>query len=129
MPISKEQCLATLYISLLVLNYLLPVFQVCVLIILNWVETSKGVNLVETSAFWGWALLVSRYGVGVLQLMSGIFLLVAVYRIRKFMNGSQLGSHIDHGIMAVHAVSFTVYILAIIAYYTAFYLYLRAVTK
>lgn len=70
-----------------------------------------------------WFYILSRYSVGLLQLISGIFLLAAVFLIRSFLIEQGLKDQVNHKAMMIHSVSFSLYNLAIAVYYVVYFFF------
>lgn len=107
------------------LNVASPFVEGAVLWTVNWYDVTNEVDLLERN-FWFRTFLVTRYVTGTLQLVSGIFLLIAVYKIRRFILTSHMANKMDHKSMSVHAVSFSAYNLAIVTYYAALFVFINA---
>jgi threonine/homoserine/homoserine lactone efflux protein len=58
-----------------------------------------------------------------MQLLSGIYLLVAVNKIRSFLVARGMGNQVNYRAMYLHGISFTLYNLTIIVFYTFYFLY------
>jgi len=61
--------------------------------------------------------------IGSLQLVSGIFLLIAVFKIRSFLVNSGMKNAMDQKSMTVHAVSFILYSFAVVILYVIYFVY------
>lgn len=79
----------------------------------------------------GWldVYLTLRFSVGSEQLVSGTFLLIAVFMIRKFLVDHGMSHKINYGAMTLHGVSFSIYNLSIIFFYYFFYRFEHASLK
>jgi hypothetical protein len=87
-------------------------------------KTDNETNLLEiTHPWWFWTYLTTRYSTGILQLVSGVFLLAAVFLIRHFLVEQGLKDQCNHKAMIIHSVSFSLYNLAIIIYYVFFFVF------
>lgn len=87
-------------------------------------KTEGATNLLEIGhPWWFWTYLSTRYSTGILQLVSGVFLLAAVFLIRHFLVEQGLKDSVNHKAMIIHSVSFSLYNLAIIIYYIFFFVY------
>ena len=76
----------------------------------------------KSALFYAW--LSTHYGVGLMQLVSGIYLLVAVNKIRTFLVNQGMSKQVNYKAMTVHAVSFSLYNISIIVFYIFYYQYL-----
>ena len=86
-----------LYFILLWANIIGPIVESIVLEYCNWTEKATGKNLIsDETPFWFWAFTLTRYSTGFLQLVSGIFLLVAVAKIRSFLVSSGLSEQCNY---------------------------------
>jgi len=110
-----------MYVTLLILNGLAPLCALGLHEYANWLYSCCGIDILASksrlimySAF--------RYSVGFFQLVSGIFLLIAVAKIRSFLVESGLTHACNYKSMSLHAVSFSLYSLAIVVYYAALFL-------
>jgi len=96
-----------------------------ILFYINWANQATGTNPSETNMFWLWTYTISHYSVGALQLVSGVFLLVAVYLIRRFLVDTGMGNHVNYQSMTLHAVSFTLYNVSVVCLYLSYFYYVR----
>jgi hypothetical protein len=61
--------------------------------------------------------------VGLLQIVSGIILLVAVYKVRSFLVKVGMANQVNYTSMTIHAVSFGLYNVSVVVFYYAFFSY------
>lgn len=122
-PESQVKRLKLLNTLMLAINIFVPIVYSLVLIYINIVEVRDGASPISTSVLVFWTYTVSHDMVGVLQLVSGIFLLVAVFKIRSFLLGAGMRTQVDYKTMTVHAASFILYSLTIILLYAIYFVY------
>jgi hypothetical protein len=130
MPKDKKQRLNFLNKCMFAANCLTPLAYNFILWYTNFVSTRDTINdpcstfnPLNDELRWMIPYFITRYSVGILQLVSGIFLLISVYIIRRFLLEHGLGSQTNHKNMIIHSLSFTLYNLAIIIYYIFFTIY------
>lgn len=61
--------------------------------------------------------LVTKYTIGSEQLVSGIFVVVAVVLIRKFLKGSGMSGQVNYHKLGAQALLFLVYSISIVIFY------------
>jgi len=113
-----------LYWVLFAANIVASIGYNFVLLYVNWVFVKENYEPLY-NPFWFWAYTITHYSVGALQLVSGIYLLVAVYLIRKFLVDQGMRNQVDYQSMTIHAVSFSLYNFAIIVLYVGYFIYLQ----
>ena len=126
MPKDKKQRLNILNKCMFAANCLMPLAYNFILWYTNFVSTRLFIkdpcSTYNPLNDYSWMIpyFITRYSVGGLQLVSGIYLLISVYIIRRFLLEHGLGSQTNHKNMIIHSLSFTLYNLAIIIYYIFF---------
>lgn len=125
MPTTKKRTMEWLFMIFLVINVVDPVVYYSVLFYGNWCSTKYDENPLETEQFWAWTYGFTHYMVGTLQVVSGIFLLVAVYLIRDFMVNQGMRNQVNYQSMTLHAFSFTLYNISVVAFYVSYFVYLK----
>jgi hypothetical protein len=87
MPARRFRNLVMLNRTLFVANIAVPVIYSAILCYGNYtvVHTQPPISPIGKGGAWFWPYMISRYSVGTLQLVSGVFLLVAVFMIRRFL--------------------------------------------
>lgn len=59
--------------------------------------------------------------VGALQIVSGVYLIVGVLRIKRYMNGTTGGENeINTKMLLLHSSAFGLYLLGVVAYYSTY---------
>jgi hypothetical protein len=89
----------------------------------NWTVIKTGVLLTQTSDLMTFIYTVTHYSVGGLQLVSGVVLLVAVYKIIRFLFKQGLQKEMNYKSMIVNSVSFSLYNISVIVLYVAYLIY------
>lgn len=84
-PLDRRKVLDLFYVSVFALCIATPLIYSLTVLYTNWVETATGLVLIPNNKAWLWTYIISHYFIGVLQLAAGILLLVAVFKIRKFL--------------------------------------------
>lgn len=84
--------------AMFVANIAMPLMDVSLVYYGNYevVHTANEVAPINRGGFWFWPYLFSRFSVGALQLVSGIFLLIAVFIIRKFLVSNGMRNHVNY---------------------------------
>lgn len=68
------------------------------------------------------AFLSSKYSIGLEQLISGVFVIVAVLIIRKFLIENALENQVNYQKLAAHGITFAFYIISIVVFYYFYYI-------
>jgi hypothetical protein len=68
-----------------------------------------------------------KYSVGVLQFVSGVFLIVAIIMIRRFLVANGLGEAVNDASMFLHGISYTLYLMSILFFYYYYYVFLISI--
>jgi hypothetical protein len=109
------------YVCLLALNIFFPVLEGITVVWYNTIlmktKEKPDTMLVTVSA------LGAKYGNALVQLISGTLLIVAVLLIRGFLIKSGT-DQVNVRMLVLHSLSFGIYMLSIIAYYTFYTIYL-----
>lgn len=123
MPPKRERNLRWLNQSLSLANLAVPAVYTAILGYgnLRVVQTVGVVAPISKDGDLFWPYMASRYSVGTLQLVSGVFLLVAVFMISRFLVQQGLRNQVNYKQMILHSVSFSLYNLSIIGFYVAYY--------
>lgn len=79
--------------------------------------------LIPGNKYWTWSYVISHYSIGVIQIAAGILLLVAVSQIRSFLVEIGKRTQVNQKQMIIHAVSFSLYLTAIVMFYIMYYIY------
>ena len=104
-----------------VLNIILPLAEAASLFLYNAVEHPTQAQTI--------AMITTRTAVGLLQIITGLYLGYAIYTIRTFLNlkGRETGNgeqtQINVKMLAVHAVVFGLYMVCVILYNVMFTMY------
>lgn len=73
--------------------------------------------------FWFGVYTFTHYSVGLLQLISGTFLAVAVFKISRFLVKQGMGGQMNYKSLIVNSVSFTLYNVSVIGLYVPYLVY------
>ena len=98
MPQNSQKNMALLNRLLLTANIAMPAMYAGILYYGNYkvVSTDRVVGPINQGGEWFWPYMFSRFSVGALQLVSGIFLLISVNIIRRFLVGSGMRDHVNY---------------------------------
>lgn len=102
----------TIYKVFYALNIIVPFFEAFTAFVYNMFATTNA-----TLKFWNIAMTTTRLCVGLLSIITAVFLGYAVLKIKSFLNNSKDGE-INVRILAVHSATFSLYIISIIIYFT-----------
>ena len=83
---------------LLTVNIAMPAMYAGIVYYGNYkvVSTDRVVGPINQGGEWFWPYMFSRFSVGALQLVSGIFLLISVNIIRRFLVSSGMRDHVNY---------------------------------
>ena len=104
---------------LLFLNVIFPVVTGCVLVPFN-VEVYKDTTQAE------WIVFLATFApilTGLMQIISGVFLMAGVYTIRRFFKAKGSKGELNVRRMVIHASAFGLYLLSDVVGYSSYTLY------
>lgn len=104
-------------------NIWMPLVYYLVLLYNNWESTVAHYTPSEANDFWFFVYTFSHYSVGTLQLISGIFLAVAVFEISRFLVNKGMRSQMNYKSLIVNSLSFTLYNISVIGLYVPYLVY------
>jgi hypothetical protein len=119
LPEDQQQRFALLYKVLLVLNFVCPVLESAVLIPFN-IMYFKGE---QYSAFFSFVAACVPILPGVLEIISGVYLIKGLAAIRKFYKEKNMENEMDTRTTRLHAWAFLLYIGITVIGYTSYALY------
>lgn len=106
------------------MNSILNVFMITANIIdpviegIAYFETNDKIFHGKDSESWFQLIAFSKMGVGLLQLVSGIYLMIGVLKIRKLINSGSSSEQINVAQLIQHFLAFSLYLLSVIVEYT-----------
>lgn len=125
-PSSKQRCYLRLKWTLLVLNIAAPIVAGVFLFIDNFFYYTKR----HSQSPFAWAYTYSMTVNAAFQIISGLFILYAVYQIGHTMRNKGLkAKDVDTRNLALHAAAFVIYMLALIVDVVFFFNYMVNATK
>lgn len=123
MPTENKKRWNQIYWAVMILNIVDIFAYDGILLYVNITEIHCACDPLGSSVLLFWAYTVSRYMVGLLQIVSGIILLVAVYKVRSFLVKVGMANQVNYTSMTIHAVSFGLYNVSVVVFYYAFFSY------
>ena len=102
------------YWILMALNILFPILVVPSTILLY---DSIYIDGVKATPGVVWFFNISNNGVGVMQVISGFYLIGSITKIRSFFTSQKEGERLNNSILALHASAFGLYLVSVIFFY------------
>ena len=89
----------------------------------GFIANLEGGRTDQSAKNWIIASIVTRYSVGLMQLVSGVFIGVAIYKIRAFIADGTQSSNLNVLILVLHSITFGLYIVSVVVYYVFYTIY------
>lgn len=119
--ITNKKCERTTFKIFLVCNLIFPMLEAFVLIPLN---NQFYIKNGDPGTFITYCAYIIPDLVGVFQIISGILLVLGVYRIHSYFKDKQAEVRINIKILLLHASAFGLYLLSDVALYTTYSIYI-----
>lgn len=104
------------YVAILSLNLLIPLAEATSLLIYNLNDERTRLETI--------GMITMRVAVGVLQIVSGVFLGYAILKVKRYLSDKE-GSHVNARILAVFSVMFGLYMVCVVVYNVFWCLYYK----
>lgn len=104
------------YVAMLSLNFLIPLAEASTLLIYNLNDERTRLETIS--------MITMRVVVGVLQIVSGVFLGYAILKVKRYLDDKE-GSHVNARILAVFSIMFGLYMVCVVVYNVFWCLYYK----